>query len=190
MAREAAEGHELPPGVAHGVVVVDRWQDPDPVRPARHSSLFSRALAVHRPEDGVALRPAPDGYPWWEGHLEASADLGHAYRYVLRGPGGQVAWEHGEHRPLPLPPARGPMVVVDEAFRGRPGWRGAGVAVPVFTLRGATSLGVGQFTDLPAFIDWTADAGLTVLQLLPVNDTIATHGWDDSYPTTRCRSTR
>lgn len=218
---ERGPDHELPPGLADGESVVDRWQSHDPLRPARRSTLFSRALAAHHPAttgevagrgvrlrllepdvppgwdlrvvgDGPALgawqpggapalRPAPDGYPWWEVTVADAAALGTAYRHVLVGPDGQVQHEVGDDRVLPADLPTG-AVVVDEAFRGRPGWRGAGVAVPVFALRGDRSLGVGQFTDLPAFVDWAADAGMTMVQLLPVNDTIVEHGWADSYP--------
>jgi 4-alpha-glucanotransferase len=31
-------------------------------------------------------------------------------------------------------------------------------------------------------IDWASTVGLKLVQILPVNDTIATHGWMDSYP--------
>lgn len=31
-------------------------------------------------------------------------------------------------------------------------------------------------------IDWAKKTQITMLQLLPINDTIATHKWTDSYP--------
>lgn len=61
-------------------------------------------------------------------------------------------------------------------------WRGAGVAMPVFSLRSAKSFGVGEFNDIPLLIDWAKKAGLKLIQLLPVNDTTATHTRQDSYP--------
>eukprot|EP00741_Cyanophora_paradoxa_P017287 tig00020961_g16697.t1 len=62
----------------------------------------------------------------------------------------------------------------DSPFRYGEEWRGAGAAVPVFALRTAASMG--------AAIDWAADCGLQMLQLLPVNDTTVTMSWRDSYP--------
>ena len=61
-------------------------------------------------------------------------------------------------------------------------WRGAGVAVPVFSLRSENSFGVGEFADLKLLADWGKKTGLKLIQLLPINDTSATHTWKDSYP--------
>ncbi len=61
-------------------------------------------------------------------------------------------------------------------------WKGAGVAVPVFALRSDNGFGVGEFSDLIDFIDWAREAGMKMVQILPVNETIASHGWLDSYP--------
>jgi 4-alpha-glucanotransferase len=61
-------------------------------------------------------------------------------------------------------------------------WRGAGVAIPVFSLRSEKSFGVGEFLDLPLLADWARRAGLKLIQILPVNDTSATHTSMDSYP--------
>jgi hypothetical protein len=76
----------------------------------------------------------------------------------------------------PLAHARGP-------------WRGAGVAVPVFSLRSASSVGCGDFLDLLPLVDLAADAGLRMVQLLPVNDTRCHGSWWDSYPYS-CASTQ
>jgi isoamylase len=48
--------------------------------------------------------------------------------------------------------------------------RRAGVLVPLFSLRGKNSWGVGDISDLPRFAAWAARAGQTVVQLLPVNE--------------------
>jgi 4-alpha-glucanotransferase len=61
-------------------------------------------------------------------------------------------------------------------------WKGAGVAIPVFSLRSEKSFGVGEFEDLKLAADWAGEAGLKLIQILPVNDTTATHTWTDSYP--------
>ncbi len=64
----------------------------------------------------------------------------------------------------------------------QPGFRGAGTAVPVFSLRSADDFGIGEFHDLHALIDWAAATGQCILQLLPVNDTTRQGEWKDSYP--------
>ncbi|MBO4427097.1 MAG: 4-alpha-glucanotransferase [Bacteroidales bacterium] len=62
------------------------------------------------------------------------------------------------------------------------GFRGAGTAIPVFSLRSEHDFGVGEFYDLMPMADWASQTGQTVLQLLPINDTTMTHEWMDSYP--------
>lgn len=61
-------------------------------------------------------------------------------------------------------------------------WRGAGVGLPVFSIRTKKSFGVGDFGDMPLFIDWAAKAGLKLIQVLPLNDTIGTHTDADVLP--------
>lgn len=56
------------------------------------------------------------------------------------------------------------------------------VAVPVFSLRSENSFGVGEFADLKLLADWAEQTKLSMLQILPINDTTATHQWTDSYP--------
>ena len=60
--------------------------------------------------------------------------------------------------------------------------RAAGVVAPVFSLRSEHSCGVGDFGDLRRMVDWAAETGMSVIQLLPVNDTTSTHSWTDSHP--------
>ncbi len=149
------------------------------VRPGSRIVVVGEGAALGNwdPAEGLTLHSAP--YPWWE----ASADLppdATAYKYVVVDTGGATYWESGPDRLLP--PATGSAVVTDDEVRGLPGWRGAGVAVPVFALRSDRSLGSGQFTDIAPFAEWAAANHLRVIQLLPVNDTVLAHAWQDSYP--------
>ena len=41
---------------------------------------------------------------------------------------------------------------------------------------------MGEFTDLQLLVDWAVKTGMNVVQILPINDTTATHTWVDSYP--------
>lgn len=61
-------------------------------------------------------------------------------------------------------------------------WRGAGVAVPVFSLKSKYNFGVGEFSDLKLLADWCHKVGLKIIQILPVNDTCSNNTWSDSYP--------
>jgi 4-alpha-glucanotransferase len=47
----------------------------------------------------------------------------------------------------------------------------AGVLVPLFALRGENDLGIGDVGALREFIDWIAEIGFTLVQLLPINET-------------------
>lgn len=61
-------------------------------------------------------------------------------------------------------------------------WKGAGVAIPVFSIRTKNSLGVGEFPDLKLFGDWSKKAGISLIQILPINDTTANNNKLDTYP--------
>ena len=75
------------------------------------------------------------------------------------------------------------VCVDDGAFQRRaPPWRGAGIAVPVFSLRAAHCVGVGDFGALAKFAAFVAKCGGRVLQILPVNDTRVHGDFRDSYP--------
>ena len=68
------------------------------------------------------------------------------------------------------------------AIFDQPGFRGAGTAIPVFSLRSEDDFGIGEFKDLHALIDWAAATGQCIIQLLPVTDTTRKGEWKDSYP--------
>jgi len=68
------------------------------------------------------------------------------------------------------------------AIFDKPGFRGAGTAVPVFSLRTGQDFGIGEFRDLRPLVDWAAVTGQCIIQLLPVNDTTRKGEWKDSYP--------
>lgn len=107
------------------------------------------------------------------------------YKYALNDPklNQLQKWEQGENRTHELNVSKEYTVVInDEGYRYKYDWRGAGVAVPVFSLRSSKSMGIGEFSDLKLLIDWCKKTGLQMVQLLPVNDTISTRTWEDSYP--------
>lgn len=91
-------------------------------------------------------------------------------------------YEQGNNRILSDTPVG--QIMVNDGFARLPAapWNGAGIAIPVFSLRSETSFGVGEFTDLRFLVDWCQRVGLKLIQILPINDTTATHTWLDSYP--------
>lgn len=56
-------------------------------------------------------------------------------------------------------------------MRLAPDDRRAGVLAPVFALRTESDLGIGDTTAVRQMIDWCADHGFRLLQLLPINET-------------------
>lgn len=131
-----------------------------------------------------------------EDDVKASELLDYQY-YVMRdGLIWRTEWEHhcrkvdGRRRSIaiedvwidcPIPGCPFPRRHQAEIF-DRPGFRGAGTAVPVFSLRSEEDCGIGDFGDLRALVDWAAATGQCIIQLLPVNDTTRKGGWQDSYP--------
>lgn len=95
-----------------------------------------------------------------------------------------VVFESGDNRLLQSDTKAKKLTIVHDGFVRLPNnsWKGAGVSIPVFSLRSKDSFGVGEFTDLKLLAEWAKKTKLTMVQLLPVNDTIATHTWKDSYP--------
>ncbi len=95
-----------------------------------------------------------------------------------------VHFETSDNRILPGDSGKGKFSILHDGFAQFPvkPWRGAGVAIPVFSLRSEKSFGTGEFTDIHLLVDWAKSVGLKMIQLLPVNDTTATHRYTDSYP--------
>ena len=95
-----------------------------------------------------------------------------------------IQFEAGDNRILHHPVIKDQITIVNDGFTYLPNqtWKGAGVAIPVFSLRTQSSFGVGEFTDLIKMVDWAEQVGLKMIQLLPVNDTTATNTSKDSYP--------
>ncbi len=124
----------------------------------------------------------------WHGILDTTelADAG-AYKFVAlkRDSLEVVEWEGGENRRLYLPHIEGAAfhhTKEMEVYFPSTGIRVAGTAIPVFSLRSEGSQGVGDFGDLRKMVDWCLLTKQRVLQILPINDTTATHSPLDSYP--------
>ncbi len=56
-----------------------------------------------------------------------------------------------------------------------PDSRIAGILAPLFAIRSARDLGVGDVGCLRELVDWAADSGFRLVQLLPINETGADH---------------
>lgn len=96
-----------------------------------------------------------------------------------------VAWEDRDNRTYTGGALKRTQAAVEAGLvfhNPLPRWRGAGVAIPVFSLRSDEDFGVGDFYDMKKMVDWAEATGQKVLQILPINDTTMTHTWTDSYP--------
>ena len=108
------------------------------------------------------------------------------YKYLVveRKTGKILRWEEGENHYSGVIPPKGTALIIDDIVPrlGAIPWRGAGTAIPVFSLRTSDSFGIGEFHDLRKMVDWAVETGQNFIQLLPVNDTMMTASWQDSYP--------
>ncbi len=125
-----------------------------------------------------------EGFPWWFITLDITEPMEYKFVIVDTKTGKIRLWEEGpNHFFAEIPPKNTQLIIadLDPRFPTEP-WRGVGVAVPVFSLRSEDSFGVGEFNDIRHLVDWAVQAGQSVIQLLPINDTTMTHSWQDSYP--------
>ncbi|MBO7305792.1 MAG: 4-alpha-glucanotransferase, partial [Bacteroidales bacterium] len=107
------------------------------------------------------------------------------FKFLLKDNDGNIQWEEGDNRALALPKvAKNGSAVCEYSSANlqliKPKF--AGVSIPVFSLRSKESCGIGDFADLRKMVDWANKTNLSVIQLLPINDTSANMSWRDSYP--------
>jgi 4-alpha-glucanotransferase len=159
---------QLLPGQIVGVLgnqpVLGDW-NPQRVLPMRNVGLHDWSISLSM--DGLAMP------------IE--------YKYVVMDEGSRrlVEWENGDNRVVYGMEVKDKdvLVVTDPEIRVNTiRWKGAGVVIPVFSLRSSGSQGVGDFGDLQRLVDWAVSDKLHVIQILPINDTTISHTWRDSYP--------
>ncbi|PWA90321.1 disproportionating enzyme 2 [Artemisia annua] len=154
---------------------------------AEGTSLYvigsSVELGKWKVQDGLKLSYAGDSV--WQGDcLVPKGAFPLKYKYCKYGKNGNFSLENGSNREVTIDvSASGPnyLVLSDGMMREMP-WRGAGVAIPMFSVRSEEDVGVGEFLDLKLVVDWAVDSGFHLLQLLPINDTSVHKMWWDSYP--------
>ena len=173
------------------------FRNPRPTAPWKGNVVFRIAAPQVRTGESVALAGSgplgdwqefhllDDGcFPYWRIALDVKATFEYKFVIVDTKTRRPIVWEEGPNHFFAEIPAAGSCLEIADAapvFKTRP-WRGAGVAVPVFSLRSEDSFGVGEFNDVKKLVDWAVEAGQSVIQLLPINDTTMTHTWQDSYP--------
>ena len=145
-----------------------------------------KALGNWDPDKAIPMSDA--NFPEWQIELDASKlKFPLEYKFILYHKEEKKAdcWENNPNRYLADPELKTneTLVISDRyAYFDIPVWKGAGIAIPVFSLKSENSVGVGDFGDLKRMIDWAVSTQQKVIQILPINDTTMTHEWTDSYP--------
>lgn len=150
-----------------------------------------RRIPMHYVDDGL-----------WSAtieHCQASFLKDYYYQVVRDGVISRIEWRHHSRR---MPKTDG--CIFTDSWQDGPaysngflrelstpifnirGYRGAGTAIPVFSLRSGDDFGTGEFYDLRKMVDWAAETGQNIIQVLPINDTTMTGTWQDSYPYNAC----
>lgn len=178
-----------------------RRQKPMHTKAPRGNVRFSIDLPQIEPTQGVAIvGNVPElgnwnndrkvvmndaEFPLWRADIEVKGDQIIEYKYVIYDlhSGSVVDMEWGENRKIWGLQHSLSIQQNDRSFRRtQPRFKGAGVAIPVFSLRTEDGFGIGEFQDLKKMADWAAKTGQKMIQTLPINDTTLTHTNRDSYP--------
>lgn len=169
----------------------------------KHTHLFRLEAPIYNPDWQVVILGNCEALGNWQylktvpmtqtdfGIWEAALELPHnqmiQYKYGLMNTVSKEVFdiEYGENR-WASPNAEKNILQIRAdhffKFKSFEMYHAAGVAVPVFALRTENGFGVGEFPDLKNLADWAAKTNLSILQILPINDTTANYTWTDSYP--------
>ncbi len=145
-------------------------------------------LGNWQPENALVMSDAE--FPLWSVELPSDITDGQHIEYkfltLRKSDLSLINWEDGGNRILHQLKSKsfGATIISEHNFKDSDThqWRGAGVAIPVFSLRSNDDFGVGEFADIKLLADWAASTGQQIIQLLPINDTTMSYSWTDSYP--------
>lgn len=173
-------------------------------KPATYTHVFKVKAPLLQKGQVVCLLGAGEGLKEWDITqpilMERREDLDHfiaklnlsgtsfpiVYKYGVYDVNSQafVRFEEGNNRIAFDSVSAGKLTILNDGFVviSSNSFRGAGVAIPVFSLRSTQGFGVGEFNDIRLLVDWAKHVGLRLVQILPINDTTATHTFADSYP--------
>lgn len=134
-----------------------------------------------------AIRMNDAHFPVWEVNLPLdSLEVPFEYKFLILNKANEVTgWEAMNNRVYGITSCAPDLQIVIDGTRfanPKQQWRGAGTAIPVFSIRSEENFGVGDFIDMKKMIDWCKLTGQNILQILPINDTTMLGTWVDSYP--------
>jgi 4-alpha-glucanotransferase len=124
---------------------------------------------------------------WWKAEVDLSmAQTEVHYKYGVYDVDSKQFryFESGPDHIMPVVNSKKTIVQKSDGFVrvSNNSWKGAGVGLPVFSIRTKNNFGVGDFADLKLLVDWAEKVGLKLIQVLPLNDTIGTHTEADVLP--------
>lgn len=180
------EGRALPPKVEAAGLLLSC--DAPMVAPDEVLAVSGACDALGNWDASKAVVMSDALFPTWSCALpldKLPEDLEYKFLILKKNDLSVVCWEGADNRHMAIAPAtKGENMVVGgmRFVNPKAPWRGAGVAIPVFSLRSDDDFGVGEFYDIKLLVDWAAKTGQRFIQMLPINDTTMTHTWTDSYP--------
>jgi len=152
----------------------------------RHLAIVGNQHTLGNWDVSKKIRLDETNYPVWSIKIDTSSlQFPVEYKYLLVDSTTDevLSWEEGSNRRISFIDSEVFTIRNDEHFtRTIPAWKGAGVAIPVFSLRSEEGFGIGEFKDLKRMVDWAKRTGQHIIQTLPINDTILYHTNYDSYP--------
>lgn len=159
------------------------------IQPEYKLAILGNDELIGNWDEKRAVVMSDKNFPLWSVDIEVSeVKFPLNYKYVIYDDLNKkvIHWEEGNNRIISdfiSSTNKSVHIFTDEKFRHPSGsWHGAGVAIPLFSLRTEHSGGVGEFHDIIPLVDWAKQTGLKLIQLLPLNETVSTHSWVDSYP--------
>ena len=148
------ENHEITQNNGKVVLTINCPQ----MEPNRHFAIVGNQSALGNWDVSRKLRLDDSDYPVWKIALDATKikfPLEYKYLIVDTASDEVLAWGGGPNRLLAKADPKELTIVNDEHFiRTIDSWKGAGVAIPVFSLRSESSFGTGEFNDLKKMVDW------------------------------------
>lgn len=189
-------------------ILARRFRNPDPapmpgcatlrvaaprIAPDETLAICGEGDALGNWDPNQAIPLTDSKFPVWEANIPlAGMKIPFEYKFLVvktaslkNGKAEVLGWDACDNRIFGIHPASKDEHILVDGLRFAnplPGWKGAGTAIPVFSLRTEEDFGCGDFLDLKKMVDWAEMTGQKMLQLLPVNDTTKVGDWTDSYP--------
>ena len=141
--------------------------DAPTLRPNEMLAIVGAAAELGQWRVDNALVMNDSNAPTWSIALPACVK-GSEYKFVILDSSTKalVQFETGDNRRLPDCAANCVVINGLQLSDGRREWRGAGVAIPLFSLRSDADWGCGDFSTLAQFGRWAQNVGMSVIQFL------------------------